>query len=286
MKKLLFALTVISMTALFPSCDPDTPDPKPDEGDTTYSTRSLLAKTVYTTGDTVGTTTYRYDAQNKLIWVANTSNKASIVQDTSEITRNAQGAITKIIYHVAKYNNRFVDGAVMQDVYLDATSKYTHKIVQYDSSGFRFKDSIKYTYDAQARISKEWLYYNSSGSNYVLYGTIDYVYTSGGDVTSKKTLFNNIGGTAGNNYEYTFTYTYDDKVNALNLGNEAIVLGMGDSWSGHNPLTITSVFPGSDAQFNQTVTYVYKYNTADRPLSADITSTLGGTKTTIVYTYQ
>lgn len=290
MKKLLLALTVVAVTALFPSCVEEVPDPPPDnEDDTTYSTRNYLAKTVYTTADTVGTTTYRYDAGNKLIWFANTWNKAGNLQDTSELTRSAQGAINKITYRSNIYNNRkdAVDSrVVLQDVYLDAASKYTHKIVQYTASGAPFKDSIIYAYDAQSRINKESAYYyDFVGKKYVLYGATDFTYTSNGDVTSRKIVFNNIGGTA-NNYEYTFTYTYDDKVNALNLGNEAIILGIGENWSAHNPKTIVVNYPAPDNKFNQSLTYTYKYNTVGRPLTAEITDALSSTKTTIVYTYQ
>lgn len=290
MKKLLVALSVIALTALLPSCDPDTPDPPPtNEGDTSQSTKNYLAKTVYTTGDTVGTTAYRYDAQNKLIWFANTYNKASIVADTSEITRNAQGNISKITYRSKIYSNRkdTVDAhTVFEDVYYDAASKVTHKLVQYTASTAPFKDSVIYAYDAQSRITKESAYYyDFLGTKYVLYGTTDFTYTASGDVTSRKTIFNNINGTT-NNYEYQIVYTYDDKVNVLSLGNEAIILGMGENWSAHNPLTITSTFPGTDAKYNQSLTYVYKYNTANRPLSADVTDAISGAKTTIVYTYQ
>ena len=194
MKKLLLVLTVVAITATFPSCVEEVPDPPPppEEGDTTYSTRSLLAQTVYTTADTVGTTTYRYDAQNKLIWFANTWNKAGNIQDTSELTRNAQGAISKIVYRSNIYNNRkdAVDNRmVVQDVYLDAGSKYTHKIVQYTALGAPFKDSVIYGYDAQNRITKESAYYyDFSKASYVLYGTTDFTYTSNGDVTSRKIL--------------------------------------------------------------------------------------------------
>lgn len=291
MKKLLFALTVIAATALLPSCDPDKPEPpSTNGGDTSQSTKNYLAKTVYTTGTNVGTTAYRYDAQNKLSWFANTSNQATDIQDTSEITRSAQGAISKITYRSNIYANRkdTVDSrTVLEDVYYDAaSSKYTHKIVQYTAKTAPFRDSIIYTYDAQSRITKESAYYYDFAKKiYVLYGTTDFVYTAGGDVTSRKTIFNNIGGTT-NNYEYQIVYTYDDKVNVLNLGNEAIILGMGENWSAHNPLTITSTYPGADSKYNQSLTYVYKYNTANRPLSADVTDAISGAKTTFVYTYQ
>ncbi len=290
MKKLPLILLSLGVTTLF-SCQEDPPDipPPTPEGDTTFSTRNYLAKVEYTTKDTVGTTTYRYDAQNKLSWFANTYNKAGLIQDTSEIMRSAQGNISKIIYRSNIYNGRedTVDGRmVVQNVYQDAASKYTYKTVQYTASAYPFRDSVIYAYDAQARIKKESAYYyDVAGKKYVLYSTTDFTYTSGGDVTGRKIVFNNIGGTT-NNYEYTFAYTYDDKVNALNLGNEAIVLGMGENWSGHNPLTITSVYPGADAKFNQTLTYTYKYNTANRPLTAEVSGALGGAKTTIVYTYQ
>lgn len=291
MKKLTLALTLLSSAFIFSCNDKDpgvTPTPE-QPTDTAYSTRNLLSKTVTTLGTDVVTTMYQYDAQNKLAWVSNTSSQADYKEDTSRIVRNGQGIITQIVYSgdtTKRFPDPKLDSVVYDVFYNSTTQRYSHKILQYLSYKVKFKDSIAYAYNAQSKITREESYYFDFKvtKKYIIWAGTDYSYDAKGDMTNLKTTYYDIDY-AGTNYPFESAYTYDDKENVFNLGNEAIVTGLQEGWSGHNILTMVGTYP-KDPQYNQSFTYQYNYNSVNRPLSAAVTESVSGAKGTKVYTYQ
>jgi hypothetical protein len=242
---------------------------------------------VLTSGSDVTTMIYQYDAQKKLVWYSNTSTKAVYFEDTSKIVRDANGLITQIIYRSdtsRKYNDPALDSVVF-NVFSNA-GKYTHKISQYKLYRFIFKDSTFYTYDAQNRIIKEESFYYDyiATKMYQPASKSDYTYDAAGNLTKQSSIFYKVDGI--NDYPYELSYTYDDKgVSLLNLGNEAIVIGMQQNFATKVPKTMVSTYP--ESVYNRNLTYAYTYNTKYYPLKADITDAANGNaKSTLTFTYQ
>jgi hypothetical protein len=272
------------------SCHHDKPDPgTTDNGptDTTAISKNLLAQTVLTTATGATTMTYRYDAQNRLAWYSNTSTEPGYFEDTSSIVRDAQGVITKIVYSSdtsSRYPDPKVDTIVYNVTYDAAASQYLYKVARYKMFSTAGRDSVAYTYNTQNRITQENAYYYNKG--YIKWATYDYTYNDSSDLINWKTTYYDIDS---NHTNYTFenAYTYDDKgVNLLNLGNDAIVVGLPQHSSGHLPKTQVGTYP-ANPEYNVSFTYNYTYNTKYRPLKADITDAANGNaKSTMIFTYQ
>jgi hypothetical protein len=289
MIRLSLKLAPIVLMVLFVSCkdevdkNPDPVDPNPT--DTTAATKNVLTKTVLTNPAGVTTRLYQYDAQNRLVWHSNTSTESDYIDDTSRIIRDAEGRIQQVVSWSEKYLDPKIDSVTYMVNYDAGTSHYTYKMLQYKSFFKTVKDSAAYTYDGQNHIIKEENYlFDSLTQAYKLYGKTDFTWDTKGDVTNVKTVYYNVGG---NNVDYPFeyVYTYDDKINLLNMGNEAVILRLRQDYSGHNPTKAVGTFP-NDEKWNRSDTYVYKYNTKFRPLSAEITDAVSNTKGTLVFTYE
>jgi hypothetical protein len=297
MKTHPYLFAIVLLTVLFSSCKDEVKNNPPPSGggggtqeptDTTGASKNLLGSTVFTTGSDVYTTTYRYDAQNRLVWVSNIANVQGYFEDTSKIVWDNNGHISKIVYSSdtsRKFADPKLDSVVYNVVYNTGTSRYTHKTVQYKSFNTSFKDSVAYTYDG-TRITKEDLYYYdfTSAKNYVRYGTHNYTYNANGDLLKQNTVYYNLAG-YNSDYPYEISYTYDDKTSLLGLGNEAIVIGLQQDVTPRNFKTLVATYPLSP-HYNVSYAYTYTYNTKYRPLKADITDAVTGTKSTLVYTYQ
>lgn len=292
MKRLHLLLATAMLAVFLFSCKEEVPDiikPDPAPADTTASTATLLTKTVQTTGSDVTTMRYQYDAQKRLAWYSNTSTQTGYFEDTSKIVRDANGIIQQIIYRSdtsERYNDPNLDSVIFNVSYNAAAQKYTHKISRYRSYQYSFRDSTVYTYGAQNLIVKEEAYYYDSigTKTYILYAKNDYTHDTASNLTKLNTVYYKVDGV--NDYPFEIIYTYDEKgVNLLNLGNEAIVLGLGKNFSAHAPKTMVSTYP-LNPEYNQSLTYAYTFNNKYLPLTADITDAKGGAKSTLVYTYQ
>jgi hypothetical protein len=294
MKKLASLTAVALVTMLIFSCKPEKPDSTPgpistDPTDTSQTSKNLLGKVVSTTGKDSTIFTYKYDAQNRLVWYSNTSTMADYLEDTSSIVRDDNGIIKKILYNwdsSSKYPDPKLDTLVYNLAYNSTTSHYTSKVLAYKSYNFNFKDSSAYTYDAQNRIVREDVYYFDYVKTRTYQPTTkrELVYNASGYVTNLKTVYYKVDGI--NDYPYEITYTYEDKgLNLLNLGNEAVLLGLEQDFSAHVPKTMVSTHPLSP-QYNHSYTYTYTYNSKYRPLTASVNDAVTGTKSTKVYSYQ
>ena len=140
-----------------------------------------------------------------------------------------------------------------------------------------FKDSTHYTYDATEPYCKRRMPIISITSirhkSYSQSLKTDFTYDAAGNITKLNTTYYKVDSM--NDYPFDINYTYDDKgVNLLNLGNEAIVIGMQQNFSAKVPKTMVGTYP--ETQYNRNFTYNYTYNTKYYPLQADITDAANG----------
>jgi hypothetical protein len=272
------------------SSDIEEPVVDPPPTSTADTSATLVTKTVLTSGSDITTMNYQYDANKKLVWYSNTSNKAVYFEDTSKIVRDNNGIIKQIIYRSdtsRKYNDPSLDSIVFNVFYDAASSHYTDKISQYKLWKSNFRDSTHYTYDAQNHIVKEesfYFDYKHTPQTYQPWLKNDFTYDAAGNITTLNTVYYKIDSV--NDYAFNIAYTYEDKgVNLLNFGNEAIILGMQQNFSAKVPRTIVGTYP--ETQYNRNFTYKYTYNTKYYPLRADLTDAANGNATsTLTYTYQ
>jgi len=292
MKKVPFLLSTAMLSIALFSCQHQPPDIKTDTGptDTSQISKNLLASIVQLSGTTSKTQTYRYNAQNQLVWYANTSTEKGYVGDTSQIVWSPAGHVSQIIYR-SDSSKKFTDpnvDSIIYNVALDATaSKYAYKLTQYKMYNTKFKDSSVYSYNALGQISQENDYYfdYKTTKTYIKWATYDYSYNGTGDLINWKTTYFDIDANH-SNYTFSIAYTYEDKgVNLLHLGNDAIVIGIPTSYSGHIAKTEVGDYP-TDPKWNQNISYTYTYNTKYRPLKASVTDAISGAKSAVTFTYQ
>lgn len=289
------ATLAVLLTVILYSCDPKDKEevlPPPVDPnaptDTSQISKTLLAKTELTAENDVVTKIYKYAAQNRIVWYSNTSTNKDYVDDTVKVVRDDLGRIQTVIYFsdsAKKFRDPNVD-SIVYNVFYDAWATVpAYKMLIYKQYNYTFRDSFVYTHDAQSRITKEELYYfNRTVNDYVIYGKTDFGYDGKGDLVSSKTIYYDIDSSH-IDYPFEITYTYDDKNNLLNLGNDAIVLQLQHGFSAHNLKSVVSSYP-LDPQYDKTFSYNYTYNTKYRPLRAEVTDTETGIKGTMVYTYQ
>src|SRR5437764_252985 len=147
----IFTLSTLALSSFLFSCHPETPakptDPvDPGPTDTSQISKTRLSSYVETTGTGVTTKTYRYDAQNHLVWYGNTSTEPGYFEDTSKLVWN-NNHISQIIYSSdtsRRYPDPKVDSIVYNVAYDATTSKYTNKVTQYLMYTTKFKDSTAY----------------------------------------------------------------------------------------------------------------------------------------------
>jgi hypothetical protein len=267
MKQLSVLLISALLSVVLFSCKPEPPEKQPDPTDSGPTDTSQISKNLLST----------------------IVRKQDYVEDTSVIVRDAAGHIQKIIYRSrdsGKFPDPKLDSVTYSVFYNTSTSAYTHKVLQYKSYRVNFKDSSAYSYDAQHRLVKEEAFYfdYQKTQSYLPYAKRDLIYDASGNVASLKTIYYKIDGV--NDYPYEITYTYDDKgVNLLNLGEEAVLLGLEENFSAHTLKTVVSTYP-QDPQYNRSLTYKYTYNTKYRPLKAAVSDAVTGKQSTLVYTYK
>jgi hypothetical protein len=238
---------------------------------------NLLTKIVIQMGSDSASTSFGYDAGNRLVTEANKGN-LSIVSDDSvqQVTRDAQGIIQKIVVFPDRFSNDHVDYTLRYD----ATSKrYTAKLT-FDDVG-HVEDSIAYYYDASGKITAQEAFVNFGGVEAVGKQTIEY--DASGNVR-KVTTGEYEAGTLKNTAEMTMEY--DSKVNPIKLGVDAIIMDR-QQYFGNNNVTRISIQDLDDPTLSREITLTYTYNASNKPLTAAISmSGAGGATIPVRFRYQ
>ena len=263
MRKILLALTAI-VTLCVASCTKEKSfeeeNPGGTGGDATDG--ELLSKIVVQLGPDSATTTFSYDLGKRLVSEANVGG-LSIASDDSlqRVVRDANGIIQKIIL--------YPDPVISDEIeyilrYNAAAKRYTTKLT-YDANG-HVEDSIAYTYDNAGRIALQTAYVNFGGG-YEAVGKETIEYDGNGNI--RKLTAAEFDGATWEDFQ-EITYEYDDKVNPLKLGVEAVLLNR-QQYHGNNNVTKIVVEDFDSPMFNQEITLTYTYNASNKPLTAAIT---------------
>ena len=229
----------------------------------------LLERTVTKFGSDSAVTGYGYNANKNLVSLEVTGDDLLFSNTNTEVTRNSNNIIEKI-----EVDDPFAgtaNGKITYTVHYDVSSKrYTSKVSSLTSSGFISADSVVYKYDASGRIIEE-KYYVSNGFT-VAYQELEkfsYRYDSRCNmVESTDSFFDDNSAT----YEPIFDILleYDSKINPLNLGAEAIILGQALNLSGNNVAKL-SFIDLQDPNENESFAFQYSYNASGKPTKADRT---------------
>lgn len=283
MKKILFLLTVITLTVL--SCQ------KEIDWGTGNSADQALYRVKSKTGTTDTTQVdYFFDANKKLVReLTNGIGNGQDLNNDLVIVRNSSGVITKTIQKAATLLAAGIDSVVTIYNYNSATSRYTSSVFTITIAGFGVADSAVYTYNVNAMIAKDEHYLSVVGLPIPLPPTLSArnTYTYSADGKNLLSVATDAATNPGDPLSPATaqTFTFDVKKNPLIILNEAILLGRTGLYSACNP-TKAALTNTIDPTQDFTMDYTYKYNSANKPDSSYGTKTPGGDITATKYFYQ
>ena len=280
-------IVVVFITVLFLiSCKKERSFDPNNQGGGSGTTSTLLTKKVTKFGANDSLRVfYTYDNQKRFLsYRTEEYSSGSVIKGEVKFTRNAQGIIQKMIIKSDDLAGVGIDSVFYVVNYSAASSRYTSSVLKFDNAGTIFKDSTVYTYNASGKIIQSEEFVDDGTGTYVKYSKIEYTYNASGNVIKMKSyVFDDAAG----NYlpSDQDEYEYDAKINPLILGNEAFILGDVSMASPNNQIKDTYT-DFEDASYNDVITTVITYNTANKPLSDVLTIQSEGIPYPTTYTYQ
>lgn len=265
MRKLLIAFVALAfgLTACQKEGSFENPTSTPGSGGGT--TDALLTRLVYAAGADSIATDLGYDGSKRLVTLTTASTQNG--NQTTRLYRNASGILTRYTTKSDELAGLGIDSLVTDVKYDAAKSVYTYSLSTITYSGTTITDSTVFGYNGSNLVSKT-NYAKGGPAPYTVYAKTEYGYTGSNVVTEKSY---SPGATAGSwDLEYTYSYTYDDKVNPLKFGPEGLIaltdftLASAPYGSANNA-TKADFVDQTDPTNNFSFTTTYTYNTSNKP---------------------
>jgi hypothetical protein len=232
----------------------------------------LLARSVFADpggADSI-VNTYTYDAGRRINTISYNSTGFT---DYVRFERNAAGIITAVIIKNAVVSSFGLDSLTVRFNYNAAQSKYQSAVFNAPIPGVpgvSYTDSTVFTYNAANNLASKISHLGIVGMALTPEARIEYTY-AGNNLVTVRSMINDNGNWE---EEYALNYGYDDKVNALQIGNEALLLdqfaspGIGFNsaiYFGPHNATRTDYVDVTDPSNDFNVTSNFTYNTANKP---------------------
>jgi hypothetical protein len=273
MKTTIFLLTLVTLTLW--SCQKEI---SYTGGPVTIIKDSLVTRTVARSGADSTTDAYTYDANKRLTLQQTTSTDPNYIEEDRKIVRNAQGIIQKIIYSSDEYRLMGVDSVIFN---VSSTGgRYQNKTSTVSLPGWVMKDSTVYTYNTSGFITMAETFRQLNGNGYGPAEKLEYTYSRDTNVLTEKMWVYDAGS-----YQWFYTYTneYNNGINPLYFGNEAMLLENG-TYSRH--LGSRAVQEYDDTVWNETIQMSYTFNTINKPQTALWSLQNSGTNYAITFYYE
>jgi hypothetical protein len=262
MKSLLTAVLIVLCAGLF-SCQKEVDDIFKTTA-TSGNGIGTLKRTVLYQGSDSSVSNYFYNSGGKLIAVNSEIDSSGIVITNSQtIERDNQGIIQRIITKASEFSRLGID-SVVADV-RSSSGKYLNRVWRINFFGLIFGDSTTFSYDASGKIVSEKDYVDD-GMGDIDSTRVDYIFSG-----SNLIAMNGYDLSSGNTTpDATYLFEYDSKNSPLVLNNEAFILNNFMEWySPNNFKKMTVNVSGDPTTHIQTWDYIY--NSANKPLSANLT---------------
>jgi hypothetical protein len=250
-------------------------------GGTTAGSGTQLIK--FTSSEAAGSSEYVYDYNSsgqltKAVLTGIAGGQTIIYQ--WRFFRDVAGKLTQ---YSTKINIPGYPDSVLYTLHYPAGSAiFDYYTATYTFSGTVFKDSIVYTLSS-GKVTKEDDYQNYTGTAYELTSSTSYTYDGNGNIATVDNY-----GDKGSGLEHAenYKYEYDNKSNALQLGQEAFLFYPNFiSKNNYTKETLTNYSTSSSGV--QTITnFAFQYNTLGKPVSS-VASRPGSSATANqTYTYR
>jgi len=281
MKNILITLfaSVIFLTACQKEPSFEDPNSIPGGGTGGGSSRGLLIRNVEVSGTDSNVSVYSYNGANRLIGFEASGAGIDI---NYTIKRNTAGIIIQTVIKSPQLVAQGIDSLATNIYYNGSASRYTHSIYSLTLSGFTISDSTVFTYDASGNISTAIAYTQIPIIGYKPTSKQEYLY-GGGNLTSQK-LYDYDDLTQTWVLDETLTVTYDAKVNPLQLGVEAIIIGSPTLFGPNNSLT-QNYTDATDPANNNSRSNSFTYNIANKPSGGTSVVNPGAANSTLRFYY-
>jgi hypothetical protein len=197
-----------------------------------------------------------------------------------KIFRNNTGIVTQTTEIADYLIASGVDSLVT--LFANTAGRYTSSVLNMTQGATTVQDSVYYFYDGTGRIIRGQHFQKVSGVPFTQVYKRDYIYSSAGNIDSvKESDFN--GGVY--TLSYIEAYTYDSKVNPLQLQNDAIIFYL-SGLQGPNNATNTQAKTISNPSYDNSITVVYTYRTDNKPSTSVSTKLPSGKVSNETYFYQ
>ena len=290
--KLLFAIAIIALTVA--SCQKelsfDDNGGSGGGGGGGGTTGDLLAKVVSASGGETVISEYEYDANKRLIREKVSGNmQGQNIGDDYRIVRNASGIITKTIQKNQDLILQGIDSAVAVIHYNAATQQYQSRVADLSFFGLSTIDSTVFIYDGSGKLirSDDFISNAALGPDYVLFAVTDFSYSASGVTETRFSVGDPANPGGAPELAGKVNYEYDSKTSPLILpnGEAAAILRMDlVAVANATRYTYTDVINAGANNFD--VTYVYTYNSNNKPVSSVSTENPGNIVWNITYTYK
>ena len=243
---------------------------------TTTPTNLPTLKTVNTTGPGASDSTkatVSYDANGRVNQFTQTTYPGPTIS-TLTTTRNAYGYLTA----TSNSSPGFSATSVITN---DGAGHYLTNVTTYTFA----KDSALFTYTG-SRITQQ-LHYTNNGTGYMASSKNIYTYDANGNLLMDSTATSLDGGITWTGSARS-KFTYDSKINPLQLGHDFLVINGNSSdnqvFIGPNNV-LSRVDEDLTAPSTSTTNFVYTYNSLNEPVSVTGTTSPGGQMVTTTYGY-
>ena len=286
--KNIFSVFATSVILLLVSCSKeksiDSTDPDAPGLPGGQNSGSLLVRGVLTEGSDSIVSTYKYDNKQRLSGQSIKASMANFIEVNFEIMRHSDGHISEYKFSSAEFAALGVESVNYKLQYDAGKNQYINKVMEFGDQSFQIKDSTVYLYNAQNRIVKTERFLRDPFTLEYLKTTIqEFIYNNAGDLVKKLIYYFDEDL---NDFVLSddTTYEYDDKVNPLQLGNEALILDTDNLYGRHNVKKQIVVHPNEPFN-NKSLSVNFTYNAEKKPVTSTITNILNGGTSSFAYYY-
>lgn len=244
---------------------------------------TLLTKMVVATAGLTSTYEYSYDAAGQLSGISMNSLVGTQPLTYSwAFTRDNTG---KMLQYTIKNNipGFPANGITYKAHYPSGSNYFDYLRADYTFSGTVTKDSFALTV-VGGRVTKVMTYGDYDNTGYVPVSGGNYTYDANGNVTAEEEL-DDLTGTGVLKVTTKNEYTYDGKVNPLQLGQEGFILGASRYNSKNNCITQVNTNFSVTPAVKSSLSYTIQYNAANKPVSVVSVDPNGGPSVLVTYTY-
>jgi hypothetical protein len=247
----------------------------------------LLIKVVSESNDETTTTNYTYNAHGALETEKIVGVSAALNIDSyRRFERDATGRIVRVVQKISEINGVPSDTSFLTVHYPDPlTLSYDYTTTTLSAMGIETNDSTVYNYDGAGKLLESLSYLSSpllpGAQN--LTSKWEYTYNALGNIV-KMASYSDLG-TGNLNLVATYSLSYDDQVNPVNMEAESFLTGRPEHASRNNVVGF-EFNSETNPTHSFTISTTFQYGTNNKPATSSSTQQPGDKVTNNTYYYQ